>query len=40
VTTTHSHVDETFNGSQRDLQAHAGGDGQDTHPAKPARGDH
>jgi Domain of unknown function (DUF5667) len=40
VTRTHSHVDETFNGSQRDLQAHAEGAGQDTHPAKPVRGDH
>ena len=40
VTRTHSHVDETFSGSQRDLQAHAGSDEHDTHPAKSAGGDH
>ena len=40
VTTTHSHVDQAFNGSKRDLQAHASGGQQNTHPAKPAGGQH
>jgi hypothetical protein len=40
VAKTHSHVDQSFNGSRRDLQAHAGGDQHDTHPAKPAGGEH
>ena len=40
VTRTQSHVDQTFAGSKRDLQAHAGANQQDTHPAKPAGGEH
>ena len=40
VSRTHSRVDQVFNGSKRDLQAHAGPSQHDTHPAKPAAGDH
>jgi uncharacterized protein DUF5667 len=36
VTRTHSDVDQSFNGSRRDLQAHDKSDQHDTHPAKPA----
>ena len=36
VTMTHTHVDQTFNGSKRDLQAHARSD-QPNHSVKPAQ---
>jgi hypothetical protein len=39
VTKAHSHVDQTFDGSKRDLQAQAGADQHNTHPAKPAGGE-
>jgi len=38
VTKAHAHVDQTFNGSKRDLQARSAHQ-HDTHPAKPAQGD-
>jgi hypothetical protein len=40
VSRTHSHVDQVFNGSKRDLATRDQGSQQTGHPAKPAQGDH